>query len=342
MPANLSPEYKAAAEALRRARDPEQRLEHLREMLRVIPKHKGTDHLQADLKRRIKELDEELAGPKKGGARSGPALVIRPEGAAQLALIGPPNSGKSALHARLTGSSARIAPYPFTTQFPEPGMMPIEDIHLQLVDLPPLSSQHPVTWIGSTLQSADACLLVLDIADAAVVQQAADVMDILAERRVGLTRIWPGSDRAPAAAAQDDEDDPFGLALPTLLLANKADLDPDCAADIGALKELLGTRFPALAVSAETGEGLGALGKWLFNELAIVRVYTKAPGKPADQTKPFTLSRGQTVADVARLVHRELADTIRFARLWGSSGFDGQQVGRDHAVADGDVVELHD
>ncbi|HEY5720545.1 MAG TPA: GTPase [Gammaproteobacteria bacterium] len=342
MPANLSPEYKAAADALRRARDPEQRLEHLREMLRVIPKHKGTDHLQADLKRRIKELDEELAGPKKGGARSGPALVIRPEGAAQIALLGPPNSGKSALHARLTGSSAKVAPYPFTTQFPEPGMMPVDDIHLQLVDLPPLSSQHPVSWIGSTLQSADACLLVLDIADAGVVELAEDVMAVLAERSVGLTRRWPGSNAAPAAAVQDDEEDPFRLALPTLLLANKADLDPDSAADIGALKELLGTRFPAIPVSAETGEGLGELGKWLFRELAIVRVYTKAPGKPADQTKPFTLSRGQTVADVARLVHRELGDTIRFARLWGSSGFDGQQVGRDHAVADGDVVELHD
>ena len=342
MPANLSPEYKAAAAALRRARDPEQRLECLREMLRVIPKHKGTDHLQADLKRRIRELDEELAGPKKGGARSGPALVIRPEGAAQVALVGPPNSGKSALHARLTGSSARVAPYPFTTQFPEPGMMPLEDIHFQLVDLPPLSPQHEVTWIGSTLQSADCCLFVVDIADPAVVQQTEDALAVLAGRRVALTRVWPGSDRAPESALQDDEDDPFGLALPTVLLANKADLDPHSKADIAALKELIGAGFPALVVSAETGQGLGALGEWLFRELAIVRVYTKAPGKPADNTRPFTLTHGQTVADVARLVHRELAETIRFARLWGSSGFDGQQVGRDHVVEDGDVIELHD
>ena len=182
MPANLSPEYKAAADALRRARDPEQRLECLREMLRVIPKHKGTDHLQADLKHRIKELDEELAGPRKGGARSGPALVVRPEGAAQIALIGPPNSGKSALHARLTGSSARVAPYPFTTQFPEPGMMQFEDIHLQLMDLPPMSSQHEVTWIASALQSADACLFVVDIADPALVQETGDALGGMAGR----------------------------------------------------------------------------------------------------------------------------------------------------------------
>jgi hypothetical protein len=112
MPANLTPEYKAAEAVFRKARDPGERLEWLRGMLRVIPKHKGTDHLQGDIKRRIKELSEELERPRRGGAHGGPALVIRPEGAAQIALLGPPNAGKSSLHARLTGSGAQVAPYP--------------------------------------------------------------------------------------------------------------------------------------------------------------------------------------------------------------------------------------
>jgi len=339
MPANLSPEYKAAADALRKARDPAERLELLREMLRVIPKHKGTDHLQGDLKRRIKELDEELAGPKKGGVRSGPALVMRPEGAAQVALLGPPNSGKSALHARLTGSSARVAPYPFTTQYPEPGMMPVDDVMLQIVDLPPLSSQHPVNWISSPLQSADACLLVVDIADPEVAQQVEDVVEQLGARRIGLTRTWP-ADGEPAGLESEGED-PFGLTLPTLLVGNKSDLDPDGAADVAALEELLDIDFPAMALSAETGAGLDSLGPWLFRKLGIVRVYTKAPGKAADHTRPFTLRHGETVADVARLVHRGLVDTLRYARLWNAS-HEGQHVGRDHVVADGDVIELHE
>jgi ribosome-interacting GTPase 1 len=340
VPANLSPEYKAAADALRRARDPAERLEHLREMLRVIPKHKGTDHLQADLRRRIKELDEELAGPKKGGTRSAPALVVRPEGAAQVAIIGPPNSGKSALHAKLTGSSARVAPYPFTTQYPEPGMMPVEDVYLQLVDLPPLSPQHPVTWIGSALQSADACLMVVDISDPEAVQQVADLQAMLEERRVGLTRRWPIESQSDVRQ-DDDGEDPFALTLPVLLIANKADLDPDSRADVAALEELLGVDYPAIVVSAETGAGLDRLGPWLFRRLGIVRVYTKAPGKPADRTRPFSLRRGQTVADVARLVHRELVESIKYARLWNDS-HEGQHVGRDHAVEDGDVIELRD
>src|SRR5512137_2699441 len=136
MPANLSPEYKAAEAAFRATREPRERLDWLREMLRTIPKHKGTEHLQADIKARIKDLGEQVEGGRKAGGHGGPALVIRPEGAAQIALVGPPNSGKSALHARLTGSGAVDAPYPFTTQFPEPGMLAYEDIHLQLVDLP--------------------------------------------------------------------------------------------------------------------------------------------------------------------------------------------------------------
>lgn len=341
MPANLSPEYKAAEAAFRKARDPRERLERLREMLRTIPKHKGTDHLQADIKHRIKELSEELEGPGKGGAaRSGPPLVIRPEGAAQVALIGPPNSGKSSLHARLTASNAHAAAYPFTTQYPEAGMMSYEDIHLELVDLPAISPEHPVPWIAGTLQTADACLLVIDLSEPSCVEQVQAVHTVLREKRVTLTDRWENPDTSATAAEERDED-PFALHLPTLLLANKADRIANIEAELETLRELTGIRYPALAVSAVTGHGLGEIGCWLFSHLGIVRVYTKAPGKPPDKARPFTLRSGQTVEDVARLVHKDVAHSLRYARLWGKSGFDGQHVGREHLVADGDVIELH-
>ena len=334
MSANLTPEYRAAEAAFRKARDPRERLECLRAMLRVIPKHKGTDHLQGDIKRRIKELSEELERPRKGGARGGPALMIRPEGAAQLALIGPPNAGKSSLHARLTASGAQAAPYPFTTQHPEPGMLPHEDIAFQLVDLPAVSPEHPVPWLASALGTADAALLVVDLDDPACVEQVETVHALLRERRVTLTDRWE-----PAAAEGDE--DPFALRLPTLLLANKADRVADGDAELRAFLDLTGLRYPALAVSATTGQGLGQLGPWLFGHLGIARVYTKAPGRPPDRDRPFTLRRGQTVEDLARLVHKDFARSLRYARVWAKSGFDGQQVGREHPLADGDVVELH-
>src|SRR5574341_148270 len=286
MPANLTPEYKAAQAAFRKARDLRERLDCLREMLRVIPRHKGTDHLQGDIKRRIKELSDELERPRKGAARGGPVLVVRPEGAAQIALIGAPNTGKSSLHARLTGSGAQAAAYPFTTQHPEPGMMPHEDIHFQLVDLPAVSPEHSVPWLASALQTADACLLVVALDDPACLEQVEAVHSVLRERRVELSHRWEVA-AGSAGEAEQDAGAPFALRLPTLLLANKADRLADPAAELRAVLDVAGLRSPAPAVSASAGFGLGEVGAWLFGHLGIVRVYTRAPGRPHARDRPF-------------------------------------------------------
>ena len=338
MPTNVTPGYKKAEEAFRNAREPRERLDCLKEMLRTIPKHKGTEHLQSDIKTRIKQLTEDLTGPKKGGKRGGPSYVVRPDGAAQLCMIGPPNAGKSSLHVRLTGSHSDIGPYPYTTHLPIPGMLPYEDIHFQLVDLPPVSSEFMEPWLVATMQPADGVLLVIDINDPECVEQIPVVIARLAEKKIILRERWPG---LPGEKADSTgEDDQFRLDRPTLLIANKCDLDPD-SGEVEILEELLGLQFPALTVSAKTGEGLQELGPFLFRALEIVRVYTKSPGKPADTDKPFTVRRGDTVMDVARLVHREIARDLKFARMWGKSVYDGQQTGPEHLVEDGDVVELH-
>jgi len=340
VPANLSPEYKAAEAAFRKSREPRERLEWLREMLRTIPKHKGTERLQADIKARIKDLAEELESGRKGGGRRGPPLVIRPEGAAQIALLGPPNSGKSSLHARLTGSGAHVAPYPFTTQYPEPGMMLHEDVHFQLIDLPAIAPEHPVPWLVGALQTADAALLVMDLGEPSCLDALEAVRLVLENKRLTLTDRWEATGASQGIASQDDED-PFTLRLPTLLLANKADRISDLDAELQTFRELTSALYPVLAVSATTGRGLGELGPWLFRSLGIVRVYTKAPGHSPEKNRPFTLRRGQTVGDVARLVHKDLERSLRYARIWGRSGFEGRQVGHEHRVEDGDIVELH-
>lgn len=339
MPANLTPAYRTAEGHYRRARDPSDRLDALREMLRAIPKHKGTEHLQADIKAKIKELSDELAGPRSGGARTGPATVVRPEGAGQVALIGPPNTGKSSLHARQTGSHAHIGQYPFTTLYPLPGMMPVRDVHVQLVDLPPVAVEHPVPWIGNALQLADGSLLVVDLGQPGIVERVIQLHEILAERRVELCGAWPTDD--PIDAARDDETDMFTKVLPTLLVANKADRSTAVAEELAILEELAGIDYPCISVSTKTGVGLDELGEWLFEHLGVVRVYTKTPGSDADMARPYTLRHGSTVLDVATLVHRDIAENFAFARLWGTADFDAQQVGRDHIVQDGDILEIH-
>ena len=269
MPANVTPEYKKAQDAFRKARDSSDRLHWLKEMLRTIPKHKGTEHLQADIKTRIKELTDELTQPRRKGARTGPLHSVPPEGAAQVALVGPPNAGKSTLHARLTGSHAEIGPYPLTTRAPLPGMLPFEDIHFQLVDLPPLSAEFMEPWMPNALQPAHAALLVVDLSVPGCVEDVAAIRDRLIEKRIVLSETWPiplegaetpatGTEPAelPAndmaeAADEEEVEDPFQLRLPTLLVANKSDLNPD-PEEVRVLEELIGVRYPFLAISAET------------------------------------------------------------------------------------------
>jgi ribosome-interacting GTPase 1 len=350
MPTNVTAEYRKAEQAFRAAREPRDRLACLKEMLSTIPKHKGTEHVQADIKTRIKQLTEQIAGPKKKGGRTAPTYSVRPAGAGQIALLGPPNAGKSALHAALTGSHADIGPGPFMTQIPAPGMLPYEDIQFQLIDLPPVSAEFMESWFPNALERADAALLIIDVSDAACVEHVQVIRDRLAEKKIALIEHWPGladpapqkADDAPHPAADDEEEmeDPFRIELPALLVANKSDLDPE-PDEVKVLEELAGVEFPAVTTSAVTGDGLDRIGPLLFEGLQIVRVYTKTPNELPDMTEPFAVRSGQTVADVARLVHRDIAAKFRYARIWGSGVFDGQQVGGDHEVADGDIVELH-
>ena len=332
MPTNVTPEYKKAEADYKAAREPRDRLVALRGMLRSIPKHKGTEHLQAGIKTRIKELTEELAAPRKAGARGGPIFTIRPEGAGQVALLGPPNSGKSSLHDAMTGSGATVGAYPFTTQFPQPGMVPVGDVGIQLVDLPPVAKEHPMPWIGNALQPADGALLVVDLSQAECVTAVDELVRLLAERRVLLIRDWPrGAEEA------SDPDDPFAKLLPTAVVAAKADLVDAVEEEAEVLLELLDLELPVLRASVTAGE-IDHLGAWLFDALGVVRVYTESAAKKRDD-RPYTIRRGQTVLDVAALIHKDFARDLKFARLI-RPGHPDRRIGRAFPLRDGDRIEI--
>jgi len=327
MPANLTPEYRRAEERFRGARDPEERLAALEEMLREIPKHKGTDHMQADLKRRIAQLRRESV---KRGGRGGFSHVIPREGAGQVALVGLPNSGKSSLVRALTHATPAVGDYPFTTREPVPGMMRFEDIAFQLVDLPPISPEHVEPWVFDLVRHADLAWLVVNGLTAPEDVEAA--LDLLAARHLRLFAAGSApADERPA------EPDTFRPALVVVTGLDRGEV----ASSIDTIDELLERRWPLTGVSAVSGEGLDALRAHTFQAFGIIRVYTKQPGRPPDRSAPFTLPRGATVGDLAERIHKDLLHEMTFARVWGTSAFDGQAVQRDHVLAEGDVVELH-
>jgi hypothetical protein len=326
MPANLSPEFKKAEEELRVATNSQEKILALELMMATIPKHKGTEKMQADIKRRLSKLrnTEEKAAGKRGDA-----LHVRKEGAAQAPIVGPPNSGKSSLIKVLSGADVEVAAYPFTTIRPFPYMMPMEDIQIQLVDTGPVAEDRLEPYHVNLLRNADLALLVMDLGADAPVGEFRAMLDTVARAKVDFVRDFDGE--APEYGVKPKR---------TIVVVNKYDQDEDDVL-LDEVRAALGERFELIPVSCTTGHNIEALRHLIFERARILRVYSKIPGKPPDMAKPFVAPIGSTVLDVARLVHKEFADNLRYARIWGSERFDGQKVQRDYVVHDKDIIELH-
>jgi len=324
MPANLTPEYREAERIFREARSDDERLRALQEMLRTIPKHKGTDKMQADIKRRIAKIRQ--AREKKSG-KKGFSYKVPKEGAGQVVLVGTPNVGKSHLLSSLTNAEPEIAPYPFTTHIPFPGMMPFEDIKIQLVDLPPFSPEHTENWLPEMVRAADAVMFVLDLAGFPL-QDMEFILNLLDRVKLELVR-------------EPDPSLPFNIVQKrVLLVCNKIDR-PGSPGNFEVLKEFYGDRFDMIAVSASEGTGLEDLRRAVFDMLHVIRIYPKEPGKHMDRGEPYSIPEGSNLLDFAKTVHKDFLD-MKYARLWGPSAkFDGQTINRDQVLQDGDIVELH-
>jgi len=320
LPANLTPQYYAAEENYKRAANPEDKMKALQEMLAIIPKHKGTERLQGDIKKKIARLKED--GKKKKQAKSGfNPFGVEKQGAGQVVLAGYPNSGKSSLVGILTRAKVKIADYPFSTALPVSGMMPYKDTFIQLVDTPPLALDNVPSGLIGTFKEADALLIVIDASTAECLEQLEGLTTVLQEREV-----------------IDLSEDGFIIApLPFIIVASKVD-HPDAAENLEVLRELW-PKLEMLEVS-NNGRGLENLRVRLYKMLNIIRIYGKVTGKPVEKERPFILKKGSTVLDFAGQVHKDFPEKLKSALVWGSSKFDGQAVPREYVLEDEDIVEL--
>ncbi len=327
MPANLPPQYLDAEVKFRQAKSTSEKIKALEVMMAVIPKHKGTERLRGQLKSRMAKLKEDLQRKPTVG-KSEFLYNVKREGAAQVVLLGLPNSGKLSLLSKITHAVSEVADYPFTTQKPVPGMMKFENLQIQLVDTPPVQLDHVEPGFSNLLRNADALLVVLDLPEEPVFQ-----MEVLQEELSPMKIRLGGRTTAPPL-------EEGWVILRALLAGNKCDGKKGMEG-YRALEARFQEIFPMIPISAKEDMNLEELKKEIYNILHISRVYTKAPGEEPDFQEPVVLKKGSTVEDVALSVHKDFAHKLRYARIWGSGKFSGQMVKKDYQVNEGDVIELH-
>jgi ribosome-interacting GTPase 1 len=333
MPANLTPEYFKAEQWYREATTNEEKILATERMLAVMPKHKGTDHLKADLRRRLSKLKE--APTKKAGTKHADIFYIQRSGVGQVVLLGTPSCGKSSIVAALTNAKVNVADFPFATTNPVPGMLMFENVQIQLVDMPPITADYVAPGQVGTYRNCDLIAIVIDLS-ADVAEQMRICIDFLESRSLLIDVETPAIDQRGNMLGRRV----FCICTKSDIAKPKAlkTLKKSCpSAALGAGKD----RFEYIEISTQTGAGIDKLPETLFRLLRIIRVYAKPPGKKPDMDEPFTLPAGSTVMDLATAIHRELTDKLKFARIWGTGVYSGQNVQLNHVLHDEDIIELH-
>ena len=327
MPANLPPQYFEAEKRYREAGTPAEKVEALEEMLTIMPKHKGTDKLRASLRRKISKFKDQ-SRQKKGTSRAETAYSIDKEGAAQVVVIGPPNSGKSSLIGELTNAKPEVADFPHSTWKPTPGMVPYENVQFQLIDTPPITPEYIDPWMADLIRRCEIIAILVDLKKDPL-EQFEKTFFVLQ----GL-RVFPEDFPIP----KDLRKPPFIKKM--IVLVNKVD-DVSDQEDYEIFLDLWESRLPSLAISTRTGYHLTQLLEMIYDLAGIIRVFTKAPGKKPDHNNPFVIPKNSTLEELAGRIHKDFVSNLKFARIWGKSVFDGQMVQRDHILQEGDVVEIH-
>jgi len=379
MPANVSVEFEKAKKKFEEARTPLEKLAALQEMRSFAPSHKGGEKLRAEISKKIALTKKEVEKQRKVKAKKGSGISfnVKKEGAGQIVLLGVPNSGKSFFLNKLTNVQVEIAPYAFTTKKPQVGIMDFSGARVQLVEMPALvegSSEGKANGnlILSAVRNADAVIFVLEERNALeqlnLLLNELDKAFIKVNRRKPLIEVKHSEFFGLSISGENFLKVPkeqLKLFLRDAGYAN-ASISLGEGADLKKVAEVLDSRNvykKVLAVISKAPgkkslelldlEGkkidfvffnekeLGKLKEKIFLLLDKIIVFTKKPGQPADFKDPLVLEKNAIVEDVAKKLHKELAQNLRYVKLWGSSKFSGQRVSKAYILKDRDIIEIY-
>lgn len=353
MPVNPGIEFIQAEERYHKARTPNEKLLALSEMLRTVPKHKGTENIRKEFSRKMAKLRDEIEKEKTTGAKKGGGKTfnVKKEGAAQIAVIGAPNTGKSTFLLKLTGVQTEIAPYPFTTKEPVVGLMNYRGALVQLVEMPAImegSSEGKAsgTQVLSAIRNADALVILFTTdEDKKTVIKELDKSDIKVNKEKPKIMIKTGEYKGLNLSGTK-----FLREKPEKIIAtlkafgiHKASVlfQEPCTSEM--LAEALNQRIvykKALFLSPFEKQDSQSIKKKLFELTGKIIVFTKKPGEKADTSSPLVLDKGSTVEDFAKKLHKHFEKNLKFVRVWGSAKFEGQRVSKDYVLQNEDIIEL--
>jgi len=313
MPINATIHYYNAEQEYHEAQTKEQKLRALKKMLATAPKHKGAEKLLKQIKTKIAKLKYAKAPViAKGGGKS---LSVKKEGAAQIAFVGGPNSGKSYVLEKLSGAGVEQKNYPFSTKVPEIRMIDIDGAKLQGVEVPAIypgfyeKDNGPETF--SIIRNSDFVVLVID-GRRDVRAEVASTHSEFEKADIELTRERSGY--------KD-----MTIYIPALILVN---YQPDFSGKLNRL-DVINYKDSQVQQIIQT----------IWEHIPKIRVYTKTGGVVA--SKPVVMRKDSTIRELAQHVHKDFVKNFKYAKIWGSGSFLGQQVGTDYVLKDKDVVELY-
>ncbi len=317
MPANLPPDYFEEEKKLRQAKTIDEKIGIIENMLAIIPHHKGTDKLIGSLRARVSKLKEERERRPQVQKKSDSLYNIKKDGAGQVLFIGFPNSGKSSVVSALSGEPLETAEYPYTTRALQQRMMRYEDIQIQLVDTPAIGDESTGIWFGNMVRKADVIAVTMALSDALDIEFEL----IMEELRPHLPHLQKTAQRL-------------------VVVINKLDL-VKYKKYLEEFEKQLDKNHKIIPVSAKNDVNIHLLKDQIFENLEIIRVYSKIPGKKPDLDAPFVVKKGSNLLDCAGKIHKDFKEKLRYAKLWRKDKLDGMMVSRDFILEDGDIIEFH-